>query len=103
IPQPVAVTTKPVTTKPATKPVKPTAEPAPVAVTLAPASGKYADMAREYERTANGTYTVQFELVCQESSLGKAIEAGGQKVWFVPITYRGQACYRVFFGRYKTR
>lgn len=103
IPQPVAVTTKPVTTKPAAKPVKPTAEPAPVAVTLAPAAGKYADMAREYERTANGTYTVQFELVCQESSLGKAIEAGGQKVWFVPITYRGQACYRVFFGRYKTR
>jgi hypothetical protein len=60
-------------------------------------------MARDYERTANGTYTVQFELVCQGASLGKAVDEGGSKVWFVPITYRGQSCYRVFWGRFKSR
>ena len=60
-------------------------------------------MAREYERTANGTYTVQFELVCQTASLAKAVAEGGSKVWFVAITYRGQSCYRVFWGHFNTR
>jgi len=105
VPAPVPVPAKPAPApaKPVAKPAKPTVEPTPMAVTLAPAPGKYADMAREYERTANNTYTVQFELVCQESSLGKAVEAGGQKIWFVPISYRGQSCYRVFWGRFDTR
>ena len=91
--------------KPVAKPIEPKptpAEPKPAPVTLRP-SGKYAEMAREYERTANGTYTVQFELVCQESSLAKAVAAGGQRVWFIPISYRGQSCYRVFWGHYDTR
>src|SRR4029079_6101706 len=91
VPAPVTPKPSPVTTKPAPKPPKPTAEPTPMAVTLAPAPGKHADMAREYERPSNNTYTLQFELVCQESSLGKAVEAGGQKIWFVPISYRGQS------------
>jgi len=60
-------------------------------------------MAEEYARTASGNFTVQFELVCQTSSLAKATQAGGSNVWFVPISYRGQSCYRVFWGRYGTR
>jgi septal ring-binding cell division protein DamX len=49
-----------------------------------------------------GNYTVQFELVCQTSSLNTAVRAGGDRIWFVPTTYRGQSCYRVFFGAYPT-
>ena len=79
-------------------------EPPPSApVTRVTTGDKYADMARENERTANGIYTVQFELVCQSGSLAKAIDEGGSKVWFVPITYRGQSCYRVFWGRFNSR
>jgi hypothetical protein len=97
---PVPPKSTPVTVKaPATKLEPPPSTP----VTRVRTGDKYADMARDYERTANGTHTVQFELVCQSASLGKAIDEGGAKVWFVPITYRGQSCYRVFWGRYKTR
>jgi len=48
-------------------------------------------------------FTIQVELVCQEASLKKAAEIGGDKVWSMPITYRGQQCHRVFWGRYATR
>ena len=48
-------------------------------------------------------FTIQVELVCQEASLKKATEIGGDKVWSMPITYRGQQCHRVFWGRYATR
>jgi septal ring-binding cell division protein DamX len=60
-------------------------------------------MAQEFARKASGNFTVQFELVCQTSSLAKAMQAGGANVWFVPISYRGQSCYRVFWGRFPTR
>ena len=39
-------------------------------------------------RHATGNFTVQFELVCQPSSLTKAMQAGGSNVWFVPIATR---------------
>ena len=48
-------------------------------------------------------FTLQVELVCQDASLRKATSMGGDKVWSLPITYRGQQCYRVFWGRYPTR
>ena len=48
-------------------------------------------------------FTIQIELVCQQSSLQKAIEIGGASVWSAPISFKGKQCYRVFFGRYPTR
>jgi cytoskeletal protein RodZ len=66
-------------------------------------AGKYDDMAHEFAKNPAGNFTVQFELVCQASSLQKAIAGGGASVWFVPTTYRGQSCYRVFWGHYDTR
>ena len=75
----------------------------PKTKTSSPAAGRYEAMAQEFARTASGNFTVQFELVCQTTSLAKAVQAGGADVWFVPISYRGQSCYRVFWGRFPTR
>ena len=52
---------------------------------------------------ASARFTIQVELVCQQSSLRKATEIGGANVWSAPITYRGQQCHRVFWGRFGTR
>jgi len=55
-------------------------------------------MARQNKQkvAASAPYTVQFELVCQTDSITKALRAGGNNVWFVPTSFNGQACYRVF-------
>ena len=63
----------------------------------------YDDMAQTFASQATGNYTVQFELVCQTSSVTKAIQAGGVNVCFIPISYKGQGCYRVFWGHYTTK
>ncbi|MBW3564444.1 MAG: hypothetical protein KY459_06945 [Acidobacteria bacterium] len=61
-------------------------------------------MAAEYRRElATVPYTVQFEIVCQTASVNLAEEVGGAMVWWVPISFRGEPCYRVFWGRYETR
>jgi len=63
---------------------------------------RYDSMARDFAAQTGGTYTVQFELVCETASITRAIAEAGSKVWFVPISYRGRPCYRVFWGRYDT-
>jgi cytoskeletal protein RodZ len=63
----------------------------------------YEEMAQSFASQATGSYTVQFELVCQTSSLTKAVQAGGSNVWFVPIAYKGQGCYRVFWGHFASK
>jgi hypothetical protein len=72
----------------------------------APASdatrGKYDGMARDFAAQKGGNYTVQFELVCETASITRALSASRDKVWFVPISYRGRPCYRVFWGRFET-
>ena len=82
----------------------PTPVPAPAPV---PQTGnltqRYGAMAREFAAQKNGTYTVQFELVCEIASVTKALRDGGDKIWFAPITYKGRDCYRVFWGRYDTK
>jgi septal ring-binding cell division protein DamX len=50
-----------------------------------------------------GKFTIQVELVCQQSSLQKATEIGGATVWSAPITFKGKECYRVFWGHFATR
>ena len=52
---------------------------------------------------SSAKFTIQIELVCQESSLKKAMDIGGANVWSVPINYRGQQCHRVFWGHYGDR
>lgn len=68
-----------------------------------PQRSRYDAMAREFAANATGAYTIQFELVCEPASIAKALKAGGNSVWFVPTSYRGRSCYRVFWGRYDTK
>ncbi len=79
------------------KPVPPPAKP--------PASSsKYAGQAQQYAKDARTVpFTVQFALVCRDASIEGTVRTGGSKVWYVPITYRGESCYRVFWGRYVTQ
>jgi hypothetical protein len=85
-PAPVPVSAPAPVPVPAQQPV--IARPAPVPIPVPITSAKF---------------TVQIELVCQDASLRKATSIGGDKVWSSPVTYRGQQCYRVFWGRYPTR
>ncbi len=63
---------------------------------------RYDLMAREYSADAADTpYTLQFEIVCETSSVSLALENGGSSVWFVPIDYADRPCFRVFWGRYQ--
>jgi len=63
---------------------------------------KYDNMAKDFAAQKGGTYTVQFELVCETASISRALSEGGGKAWFVNISYRGRPCYRVFWGRFDT-
>jgi septal ring-binding cell division protein DamX len=63
----------------------------------------YDEMAHTFASQATGSYTIQFELVCQTASLTRAVQEGGSNVWFVPTTHKGQSCYRVFWGHYPTK
>ena len=78
-------------------------KPAPAPAPAGSLPQKYAAMARDFAAQKSGTHTVQFELVCETSSVTKALHDGGTNVWFLPITYRGRDCYRVFWGRYENR
>jgi hypothetical protein len=80
------------------------AAPQPVATAAGDATrARFDAMAREFAEQGNGVWAVQFELVCQTYSVKKALDTGGKNVWFVPISYRGQSCYRVFWGRFRSR
>jgi hypothetical protein len=63
---------------------------------------RYDGMARDFAAQKDGNYTVQFELVCETASVTRALSTARDKVWFVPISYRGRPCYRVFWGRFDT-
>lgn len=78
------------------------AEPAPAAPANA-SRERYDAMAHEYAANATGNFTVQVQILCDPSNLGKAITAGGQNLWFVPQPIGARSCYRVFWGRYATR
>jgi hypothetical protein len=91
-PQVAAVTTK----APPSAPAKTTTT-APSADAL---RTKYDAMALVFATQKTGSYTLQFELVCETASITRALSEGGDNVWFAPTTYRGHPCYRVFWGRF---
>ena len=77
---------------------------------VASTSGSDADRAR-YDRMASAhvnragkkRYAIQFALVCQTSSVETSLRQGGESVWFVPTTFRGQGCYRMMWKEFDSR
>ena len=74
------------------------------------ADGKDADRER-YDRMAAAhasragkkPYAIQFALVCQTSSVETSLKNGGEPVWFLPTTFRGQRCYRMLWKEFGSR
>lgn len=96
---PIRVTATPAPTPAPVPPPQP--QPQPVTAGSDAVRARYDAMARQHLATASSAaYTIQFELVCETASLTKAMAAGGDKLWFTPLSYRGRNCYRVFWGRY---
>lgn len=85
------------------RPMTVAAEPSPTAAAASPSRERFDAMARDYAANASGNYTVQIQILCDPSNLGKAMTAGGEKLWFVPQSLGARSCYRVFWGRYNTR
>ena len=82
----------------------PPAAAVPTAVANDPLKARYDSLAARHARSvpAGEPYTVQIELVCRTQSVTRALEAGGEDVWFVPTSFRGQSCYRVFWRHFRS-
>ena len=85
----------------------PTTQPSvvkPAPAPLTPSASKYAAQSQQYAKeAATVPFTVQFALVCRDASIENNVRLGGSKIWYVPIGYRGETCYKVYWGRYSTR
>ncbi|MCM2316686.1 MAG: hypothetical protein NDJ92_16185 [Thermoanaerobaculia bacterium] len=93
---------EPRTATPAPAQQSPAVKPAQTSVT--PSASKYAAQAQQYAKeAATVPFTVQFALVCRDASIENNVRIGGSKIWYVPISYRGETCYKVYWGRYSTR
>jgi len=106
-PMTVTATAAPVAPPPAattTTAAPATVEPLPVVTPKANGGrARYDEMARNYLANPQGNFTVQIQILCDPANLEKAMRGGGGKVWFVPQTIGGRACYRVFYGNFATR
>lgn len=113
-PKPEAKPPSAATAQPATTPTAPPAaaaaapKPAPAAVPppAAPA-GKFADQARAHLARIQGLpatrLTLQLMIACQEDSIAKAqAKDPNGPLWFIPFTFKGKACYKVYWGDYST-
>jgi hypothetical protein len=91
--------------EPAASPSVEVAEPSPApAAGTDPVRSRYDQMALEYARSiAPGTYTVQFGIFCRTDSITRALRDHAQSVWFVPVDFRGESCFRAYWGRYRSR
>ncbi len=88
---------------PAPAPAEPTSTQALPAVVPKQGGTRYDEMARQYAANPTGNFTVQIQILCQQSNLDKAILTGGANVWFVPQAIGTRSCYRLFWGHYATR
>lgn len=87
-----------------TPPVQPTTDNRQPTTASVDLRDRYDSMAREFAANPTGNFTVQFAIVCDPSNVTKALRGGSaDRVWFVPISIKGRACYRMFWGGFNTR
>ena len=107
-PPPTAPAALPVVTRKAVTPAPmtisaPAPAPAPATTPASPLRDRYDSMAREYAANPAGNFTVQVQILCDPANLTKAINSGGENVWFLPQAIGSRSCYRVFWGHFATR
>jgi septal ring-binding cell division protein DamX len=71
------------------------------------AQGALPDAARAFARSmaagSRGRYTAQLLTACSPENVQKAVGAGGSEVFILPVSVKGQACYRVCWGLFDGR
>jgi hypothetical protein len=71
------------------------------------AQGALPDAARAFARSvATGSrsrYTAQLLTACAAENVQKAVSAGGSELFILPVSVKGQACYRVCWGLFADR
>lgn len=75
----------------------------PLALQTDPGRARLDAMAEQYAANSSARFAVQFGIFCRTESIEKAMQAGAESVWFVPAIFRGQRCYRAYWGRYEER
>jgi septal ring-binding cell division protein DamX len=101
-PAPAAITTHLERTSSGGATITNSPQPAAAGASSDTVRARYDSMARDFAAQAGGSHTLQFELVCETSSITRAISEAGSKVWFVSMSYHGRPCYRVFWGRFNS-
>jgi hypothetical protein len=81
----------------------PSAEPAVEEPSEDPERARLDGMAAEFAGSNRPRYSVQFGIFCKTSSIANALQADPANVWFVPAIFRGERCYRAYWGRFEER
>ncbi|HVR42479.1 MAG TPA: DUF4388 domain-containing protein [Thermoanaerobaculia bacterium] len=94
----------PASPPPAAPSAEPEAPPPPRAVEAGdPLRRRYQEMAERWTRENRTVpFSLQFSILCRTDSVTRSLGAG-DRVWFIPIAYRGESCFRMFWGTYSTR
>jgi hypothetical protein len=71
------------------------------------AQGTLPDAARTFARSlgagSRGRFTAQLLTACSPENVQKAVVAGGDDVFILPVAVKGQSCYRVCWGLFDER
>jgi septal ring-binding cell division protein DamX len=101
VPAPPAIATRPAAPAPAT------AAPSAGDGRALLAQGALPEAARAFSRSlaagSRSRYSVQLLTACSPENVQKAVSAGGSELFILPVSVKGQTCYRVCWGLFDGR
>ena len=111
LPTPAIASARPPAPAPAPATAAKPPAPAPAAATgdgrALLAQGALPDAARAFARSvaagSRSRYTAQLLTACAAENVQKAVSAGGSELFILPVSVKGQACYRVCWGLFADR